>query len=131
VSTRTKHGARRAVLIADDEPRLRQLVRVTIASNQYEVLEAEDGDEAWALIQQHRPALVILDVKMPGRDGLELTRAIKAAPELAGIHVILLTAYGQDPDVQAGQDAGADLFLTKPFSPLQLLTAVERALGLP
>jgi CheY-like chemotaxis protein len=131
VSTRTKHGARRAVLIADDEPRLRQLVRVTIASNQYEVLEAEDGDEAWALIQQHRPALVILDVKMPGRDGLELTRAIKAAPELAGIHVILLTAYGQDPDVQAGQDAGADLFLTKPFSPLQLLTAVERALELP
>jgi CheY-like chemotaxis protein len=131
VSTRAKHGARRAVLIADDEPRLRQLVRVTIASNQYEVLEAEDGDEAWALIQQHRPALVILDVKMPGRDGLELTRAIKAAPELAGIHVILLTAYGQDTDVQAGQDAGADLFLTKPFSPLQLLTAVERALGLP
>lgn len=131
MSTRTKHGARRAVLIADDEPRLRQLVRVTIASNQYEVLEAEDGDEAWALIQQHRPALVILDVKMPGRDGLELTRAIKAAPELAGIHVILLTAYGQDPDVQAGQDAGADLFLTKPFSPLQLLTAVERALELP
>jgi CheY-like chemotaxis protein len=119
------------VLIADDEPRLRHLVRVTIASNQYEVLEAEDGDEAWALIQQHRPSLVILDVKMPGRDGLELTRAIKAAPELAGTHVILLTAYGQDTDMQAGQDAGADLFLTKPFSPLQLLTSVERALGLP
>jgi CheY-like chemotaxis protein len=119
------------VLIADDEPPLRHLVRVTIASKQYEVLEAEDGDEAWALIQQHRPALVILDVKMPGRDGLELTRAIKSAPELAGIHVILLTAYGQGADVQAGQDAGADLFLTKPFSPLQLLTSVERALGLP
>jgi CheY-like chemotaxis protein len=119
------------VLIADDEPHLRQLVRVTIASNQYEVLEAEDGDEAWALIQQHRPALVILDVKMPGRDGLELTRAIKAARDLAGIHVILLTAYGQDAAVQAGHEAGADLFLTKPFSPLQLLTAVERALGLP
>jgi CheY-like chemotaxis protein len=119
------------VLIADDEPRLRQLVRVTIASNQYAVLEAEDGDEAWALIQQHRPALVILDVKMPGRDGLELTRAIKATPDLAGTHVILLTAFGQDADVQAGQEAGADLFLTKPFSPLQLLTAVERALDLP
>jgi CheY-like chemotaxis protein len=65
---------------------------------------------------------------MPARSGLDVTRAIKADPELAGIHVILLTAHGREADIRAGMEAGADLYLTKPFSPLQLLTAVEEAL---
>ena len=116
------------VLIADDEPSLRLLVNATIASDEYEVVEAMDGDEAWTLIRQHHPRVVLLDVQMPGRTGLELTRAIRQDPELSRTRVILLTSKAQQADVQAGLDAGADRYLTKPFSPLELLRVVEHAL---
>jgi CheY-like chemotaxis protein len=119
----------RTVVIADDQPSLRLLVRTTIASNDYAVVEAADGDAAWELIRRHRPALALLDVQMPGRTGLELARAIKADPELAGTRVVLLTSKAQAGDVQAGLEAGADRYLTKPFSPLELLTLVERTLA--
>lgn len=120
----------KTVLIADDEPSLRVLVHATIASDQYLVLEAVDGDEAWQLLLEHKPDLALLDVQMPGRSGLELTRAIRAEPELAHVHVILLTSQAQETDIQAGLTAGADRYLTKPFSPLELLTVVEEALGI-
>jgi CheY-like chemotaxis protein len=120
----------KTVLIADDQPSLRLLVGTTIASNAYAVIEAADGDEAWALTQQHRPALALLGVRMPGRNGLELTRAIRADPRLRDMRVILLTGMTDEADVHAGLAAGADLYLTKPFSPLELLRAVEHALGL-
>lgn len=116
------------VLIADDEAPLRLLVAATIESNEYAVVEAADGDEAWALLQQHRPAVALLDVSMPGRTGLELARAIKADPELAATRIVLLTAKAQPADVAAGLAAGADLYLTKPFSPLELIAVVEKAL---
>jgi CheY-like chemotaxis protein len=115
------------VLIADDEPSLRLLVSATIASDEYDVVEAIDGDEAWGLIRQHRPSVVLLDVQMPGRTGLELARAIRQDPDLAKTCVILLTSKAQQSDVQAGMDAGADRYLTKPFSPLELLRVVEQA----
>jgi CheY-like chemotaxis protein len=117
------------VLIADDEASLRLLVSATLASDEYELVEATDGDEAWALIQQHRPEIALLDVQMPGRTGLELTRAIKADPALAHAYVILLTAQAREADVAAGREAGADQYLTKPFSPLELLSVFERALS--
>jgi CheY-like chemotaxis protein len=120
----------RTVLIVDDEPSVRLLVSATIASDQYRVIEAADGDEAWRLLQMCRPAVVLLDVQMPGRTGLELTREIKRDPSLQRTKVILLTARTQEADVHAGMAAGADLYLTKPFSPLELLTVVEEALGL-
>ena len=120
---------RKTVLIADDEPSLRLLVTATIASDQIGVLEAADGDEAWALIQQHRPELVLLDVQMPGQTGLELTRRIRATPSLNGTRIVILTSKAQATDVATGLAAGADLYLTKPFSPLSLLTYVEQALG--
>jgi DNA-binding response OmpR family regulator len=116
------------VLVADDEPHLRLLVRATIESHHYAVVEAHDGDEAWRLLRAHRPALALLDVRMPGRSGLELTRAIRADPELSGMVIILLTSQTEEEDVQAGLSAGADRYLTKPFSPLQLLTIVEEGL---
>lgn len=116
------------VLIADDEPSLRLLVRATIASDDYDVLEAADGEEAWQLLQQHRPRVALLDVSMPDRTGLEVSRAIRADPALEGTQVILLTAKSQASDVEAGRQAGADLCLTKPFSPLELLEAIEQAL---
>ena len=115
------------VLIADDEPSLRLLVSATIASEEYEVIEAMDGDEAWGLIRRHRPTVVLLDVQMPGQTGLELTRSIRNDPDLARTCVILLTSKAQQTDVQAGLEAGAARYLTKPFSPLELLRVVEQA----
>jgi CheY-like chemotaxis protein len=79
---------------------------------------------------EHRPAVALLDVQMPGRSGLDLARAIRGQPQLSGTHVVLLTSKAQDADIKAGLAAGADRYLTKPFSPLELLTVVEQALGL-
>lgn len=117
------------VLIADDEPSMRLLVRATIESDQYEVLEAADGDEAWAMIKQHKPSVVLLDVQMPGRTGLEVLGMIRSDPTLVATRVIMLTAKALKGDMELGHNAGADLYLTKPFSPLDLLTRVDEALG--
>ena len=108
---------------------MRLLVRATIESDQYQVLEAADGDEAWTLIRQHKPSVVLLDVQMPGRTGLEVLAKIKSDPSLAATRVIMLTAKALKADIEVGLTAGADLYLTKPFSPLDLLTRVDEALG--
>jgi DNA-binding response OmpR family regulator len=123
-------GVVKTVLIADDEPSMRLLVHATIESDEYRVVEAADGDQAWALIQKHRPSLVLLDVQMPGLSGLDVLREIKGDARLKGTHVILLTAKAQESDVEAGLIGGADFYLTKPFSPLDLLSRVEEALQL-
>lgn len=122
--------ALRTVVIADDESSMRLLVHATIESDDYMVVEASDGTEAWAMIKKHRPALVLLDVQMPGQSGLDVLRRIKADPSLAATRVILLTAKAQETDIESGLIAGADFYLTKPFSPLDLLTRVEEALQL-
>ena len=122
--------ARPTVLIADDEPAMRMLLHATIESDAYQVVEARDGNEAWSMIEQHKPALVLLDVQMPGRTGLEILGSIKSDPSLKSTRVILLTAKALASDVKAGTDAGADIYLTKPFSPLELLARVEEALDL-
>jgi len=128
--TRTPPGLDvvRIVVIADDESSIRLLVHATIESDDFAVVEASNGAEAWALIQQHKPGLVLLDVQMPGRSGLEVLRLIKADPSLKATRVILLTSKAQETDVEVGLMAGADFYLTKPFSPLDLLTRVEEAL---
>ncbi len=118
----------RTVVIADDEPSMRLLVHATIESDDYTVVEAVDGAQAWAMIQEHKPSLVLLDVQMPGLSGLEVLQLIKGQPSLAATRVILLTAKAQESDIEAGLIAGADFYLTKPFSPLDLLTRVEEAL---
>jgi CheY-like chemotaxis protein len=120
--------ALRTVVIADDEPSMRLLVHATIESDDYTVVEAVDGTQAWAMIQEHKPSLVLLDVQMPGLSGLEVLQLIKGEPSLAATRVILLTAKAQESDIEAGLIAGADFYLTKPFSPLDLLTRVEEAL---
>ncbi|HEX7264854.1 MAG TPA: response regulator [Candidatus Dormibacteraeota bacterium] len=120
----------RTVVIADDESSMRLLVHATIESDEYRVVEASDGTEAWALVQKLRPSLVLLDVQMPGQSGLEVLKLIKDDPSLASTRVILLTAKAQETDIESGLIAGADFYLTKPFSPLDLLTRVEEALEL-
>jgi len=121
---------RRTVLIADDEPSMRLLVTATISSDHIQVLEAADGDEAWTLIARYRPDLVLLDVQMPGQTGIELTRSIRANPSLSRTRIVILTSKAQSMDVASGLAAGGDLYLTKPFSPISLLTYVEQALGI-
>jgi len=116
------------VLIADDEPSVRMLVQATIETDGYNVIEAADGNEAWSLIQEHRPSLVLLDVRMPGQTGLEILRAIRAEPDLIYTKVILLTASAQESDINVGLVTGADFYLTKPFSPRDLLSKVDEAL---
>jgi two-component system alkaline phosphatase synthesis response regulator PhoP len=118
------------VLIADDESAMRLLVSTTIESDNYRVVEAQDGDEAWALIKKDKPSLVLLDIQMPGRSGLEILASIKADPSLSGVRVIMMTARALESDRIAGMAAGADFYLTKPFSPLELLARVQDALGL-
>lgn len=114
------------VLIADDEPNLRLLVSATLVSDECDVIEAEDGDEAWSLIVTHQPEIVILDLQMPGRTGLELAEAIRKTPSVAETRIIMLTSKAQRGDLERGYAAGADIYLTKPFLPIELLNAVER-----
>jgi two-component system chemotaxis response regulator CheY len=120
---------RQTILLADDQDGVRQLVRMTIASDAYLILEAADGDEAWAILQIMRPDVALLDICMPGRDGFALTRAIRADPLLAETRVILLTGNQAPAHIAAGRAAGANHSLTKPFSPLQLVATIEKCLG--
>lgn len=130
--TRTPPGllVLQTVVIADDEPSMRLLVHATIESDEYAVVEASNGIEAWEMIQKHKPSLVLLDQQMPGRTGLQVLQLIKSDPSLVATRVILLTSKAQEGDIEAGLIAGADFYLTKPFSPLDLLTRVEEALEL-
>lgn len=123
-------SAKPVILIADDEPALRLLVRATLEDEDYKIIEAANGQAALEAVRQHKPALLLLDVEMPGLNGLEVCRIIKNDPELAQITVVMLTAKSQPREVQRGLVAGADEYLTKPFSPLQLIELVERVIGL-
>jgi DNA-binding response OmpR family regulator len=127
--TRSGIRKRQTILIVDDEPNLRNLVHMTIESPVYQVIEARDGEEAWTLIKERKPALVLLDLKMPHRSGLDVLTAIRADPELRGTQVMVLTASDQQSDIDAGILAGADYYLTKPFSPADLVARVSEAIG--
>jgi DNA-binding response OmpR family regulator len=118
------------ILIADDQPGTRQLLQVTLDSDDYLIFAVPDGDTAWTVLQTFRPDVAVLDIGMPGRNGLELTRAIRADPLLTATRVILLTGLGEGTDVAAGYAAGAEYYLTKPFSPLRLVRTIEACLGL-
>ena len=120
--------SRRTVLVADDDESVRLLVGVTIGADEFNVVEATDGDEAWSLIQEHKPSLVLLDVRMPGRTGLEILSAIRSDTSLAVTRVILLTASALPADMATGLASGADFYLTKPFSPRDLLARLDEAL---
>jgi DNA-binding response OmpR family regulator len=116
------------IVIADDEPSMRLLLHTAIESDDYQVVEAADGDEAWTLIKQYRPALVLLDVQMPGLSGLEILALIRSDPSINMTRVIVLTAKALEADIAAGLTAGADTYLTKPFSPIDLLKRVDDAM---
>jgi two-component system, OmpR family, alkaline phosphatase synthesis response regulator PhoP len=121
------------VLIVDDEPHIRTLIEQALedlADEGVEILTAADGDEAIEVVRARQPRLVFLDVMMPKRNGFDVCRAIKTELGLPDTFVVILTARGQSYDRKAGNDAGADLYLTKPFDPDVLLEHARAALGL-
>jgi DNA-binding response OmpR family regulator len=127
--TRSGIRKRQTVLIVDDEANLRVLVRTSIESPYYQVIEARDGEEAWTLIKERKPDLVLLDIKLPRRSGLDVLSAIRADPALRGTQVMMLTSSHDQADIDAGILGGADFYLTKPFSPDDLLARVSEAIG--
>lgn len=115
------------VLIVEDQADIRKLIRMTLEFEAYEIHEASDGSQGLRLASALRPDLMLLDVMMPGElDGLQVCQRIKSDPELSHIKIVLLTARGQARDREAGNKAGADDYLVKPFSPLQLIDTIER-----
>lgn len=120
-------SAMKRILIVDDQPDLRELVRMTLEIDGHEVHEAEDGPSALQAVRRLAPELVMLDVMMPGgMDGLAVCRALRADPTRRRTRVVMLSARGQKVDIEAGRAAGADAYLAKPFSPRQLLDVVSR-----
>ncbi|HZQ49176.1 MAG TPA: ATP-binding protein [Candidatus Dormibacteraeota bacterium] len=117
------------VVVADDHAGLRTLVHNIIESPDCDVLEASDGNEAWDLIKARKPDLVLLDLNMPFRSGLEVLQSVRADPELRGTQVMILTSSDSQTDVDAGILAGADFYVTKPFSASDLLARVSEAMG--
>jgi len=113
------------LLIADDEPAILDLVRFTLEDPQVRIVEASDGAVALELARQVGPDVALLDVKMPRLSGLDVCRRLRELPECAHTRVVLLTAAAQAEDRRRGLAAGADHYLTKPFSPLALLTLVR------
>lgn len=114
------------VLIVEDHADIRALVRFSLEMEDLDVYEAENGDVGMEMVTTLQPDLVLLDVMMPGLlDGFAVCKRIKADPDMRGIRVVMLTALGQHADREDGMSAGADAYLTKPFSPTQLVNTVK------
>ena len=113
------------VLIADDEPNILISLEFLMKREGYQVLLARDGDEALASILRERPALVLLDVMMPGKTGFEVCDLVRADATLAATKIVLLTAKGRDTDVAKGMALGATDYMTKPFSTKELAARVR------
>jgi two-component system alkaline phosphatase synthesis response regulator PhoP len=117
------------ILAVDDERHIVRLIQMNLERQGYTVIAAYDGREAVQKVETEYPDLVIMDVTMPHMDGFEALRRIKSDPLTRDIPVIMLTVKSQDADVFYAIDAGADLYLTKPINPAELLTFVQRVLG--
>jgi DNA-binding response OmpR family regulator len=114
------------LLIVDDQPELRKMLRLALGYGKYQLLEAGDGVTALAIARAEKPDVVLLDVMMPGElDGFAVCQAIKSDPELRETFIIMLTARGQATDYASGDAAGADAYMIKPFSPTKLIEVVE------
>lgn len=117
------------VLVVDDDPVIQRLLRVNFEMEGYDVIVASDGVDGLERARAERPDIVVLDIMMPRMSGLDVAKALKGDPETASIPVLLLSAKAQEADLRAGDESGADAYLTKPFDPLQLLQRVEQLLA--
>lgn len=117
------------ILIAEDEPDIRELVAFTLRFAGHEVTTTSNGEEALNQASQIIPDLILMDVRMPRMTGYDACRAMKATPSLRHIPVVFLSAKGQDSEIQNGLDAGAEEYLLKPFAPDQLTQRVRAILS--
>lgn len=122
------------ILIVDDEPNILILMEQALESLEdegVELLTAKNGEEALEIIKTEKPNLVFMDVMMPKMNGLEVCQAVKHELKMPGVYIIMLTAKGQEFDKQKGSDVGADLYMTKPFRPKNVLDTSRNVLDLP
>ena len=119
------------ILVVEDQPDNRQIIRDLLTSAGYALIEAEDGEAGVRLAGVHRPDLILLDIQLPLLDGYEATRRIKADPELRAIPIIVVTSYALSGDEAKATAAGCNAYVAKPFSPRQLLATIRRFLPQP
>jgi DNA-binding response OmpR family regulator len=117
------------VLVAEDDEDILLLVATRLKRDGFDVVTARTGDEALELVREHRPQVAVLDISMPPPDGLEVVRQIRADSELEGIRLLLLTAKARLADMHVGLAAGADAYVSKPFSPAELSERVRELLA--
>jgi DNA-binding response OmpR family regulator len=121
--------AQHKILVVDDEPFICRSLTFVLRKGNYDVIEARNGEEALAAIREHKPDLVFLDVMMPKINGFQVTQQVRADPGLDEVKIILLTAKGQECDREVGKTAGANDYMTKPFSPSKILDRAREILG--
>jgi two-component system, cell cycle response regulator DivK len=114
------------ILVVEDQEDNRQIVRDLLTANNYEMTEAENGEEALAAVAKDRPDLILMDIQLPVMDGYEATRRIKADPSLSSIPIIAVTSYALSGDEEKARAAGCNDFVPKPYSPRQLLGKIRR-----
>ncbi len=119
---------RETIAIVEDEPDLREVLEYNLAREGFRILMAGDGEEGWELVRRERPALVILDLMLPGMDGTEISRRMQQDPDTRTIPVLMLTAKSEETDVLVGFAIGADDYVTKPFRPKELIARVKAVL---
>lgn len=117
---------KKRVLVVEDHEDNRQILRDLLASAGFEMIEAGNGEQAVALAKECRPDIILMDIQLPVLDGYEATRRIKADPELQPIPVIVVTSYALSGDEEKARLAGCDDYVSKPFSPRDLLTKIRR-----
>jgi phosphate regulon transcriptional regulator PhoB len=116
------------ILVVEDEPDIRKLVQYNLAQERFSVLEAEDGEQALKLLQREKPSLVILDLMLPGLSGMELCKLLRQRSDTARLPILMLTAKAGEADRIVGLEMGADDYLTKPFSPREMVARVKAIL---
>ena len=116
------------ILVVEDEPDIRKLVNYNLAQERFKVLEAEDGEQGLKIVQRDKPDLVILDLMLPGLSGMELCKILRERSETERLPVLMLTAKASEADRIVGLEMGADDYLTKPFSPRELVARVRAIL---
>jgi two-component system cell cycle response regulator DivK len=116
------------ILVVDDQPDNRQIIRDLLSTTDYELTEAENGDQALAAVARQRPDLILMDIQLPIMDGYEATRRIKADPASRSIPIIAVTSYALSGEEQKARAAGCDDYVTKPYSPRLLLAKIKEFL---
>jgi two-component system cell cycle response regulator DivK len=116
------------ILVVEDQEDNRQILRDLLANAGYDMLEAEDGEQAVAAAAEHRPDLILMDIQLPELDGYEATRRIKANPDLHAIPIIVVTSYALSGDEDKAREAGCDAYVAKPYSPRALLAKIREYL---